>query len=602
VDVVSANGARTASRWQAFEAWVGTRGSAIALFVLTLAVFAVESVVLPVHPGRDMGRYIQTFQQLAYQVSIVPSDLNTRGPLAALGVGVPLSIGGWAAEIWLALLYASSILAWGVVAMTFGKRAALLTTGLLLVYPGYGILFHALASDSLFAAAFAGWAVLLTRAIMRPSVSPFLYAGLGMGALVLVRPANQVLIVVALVPLLVSGPWRERLRWVAAFFVGAVAVAQSWRIYAAWRYDDSVALRPSSAALVVALVLLPLLFSPPWRRRLAVGVAALAVAGIAAVAVRGVTLQSPTYYLRGVAQVPQGNVYLFRAFEMQRIVSPQNGPASRKMARVVQRRLLDEEPYRSYGVTLDEFFSSGSDRIFGDLTSLSGEVDLNAVTNEAIRKHPRAFASGIARTLWDMLWTKRVYGPEPSSTDVGGARTGAGGGGGDEDVIVVNGKKLPRPTGGQPLPASRVGLVINTLYGKSAQEIWRSATEHPLVFDDPRDARRYANFNAETSRLTDRIPTRGAREALVHRLNQTSHGFPPAVVWLLLGLVGFALRRPRHALVAFALTGAGLVVIASTALVAFAVAEYTAPVSPAFILLAAAGLLGGHPRRPLRGS
>src|ERR671935_138583 len=152
-----------ASRWRSFEAWVGTRVSAVTLFAVALAVFALESIVLPAYPGRDMARYLQTYVQLGYHTPIYPPVLNTRGPLAALGVGVPLELGGWAAEIWLALLYALSIVAWARVALVFGRRAAVLTSALLLVCPGYGILFHQLASDSLFAAVFAGWALLFTR-------------------------------------------------------------------------------------------------------------------------------------------------------------------------------------------------------------------------------------------------------------------------------------------------------------------------------------------------------------------------------------------------------------------------------------------------------
>src|SRR6266571_2540720 len=117
-----------------------------------------------------MARYLQTFVQLGYHVPIYPAVLNNRGPLAALGVGLPLELGGWAAEIWLGVLYALSIVAWGRVAYTFGPGAAVLASALLLAYPGYGILFHQLASDSLFAAAFAGWAVLTARAIQWPSV------------------------------------------------------------------------------------------------------------------------------------------------------------------------------------------------------------------------------------------------------------------------------------------------------------------------------------------------------------------------------------------------------------------------------------------------
>ena len=228
--------------WHSFEGWVGTRSSGVALFAVALAAFALQSVALPVGPGRDMGRYVQAFLQLWYEEPILPSALGSRGPLAALGVGLPLELGSASAEIWLATLYAGSIVAWCAVALLLGARAAILTAALLLVNPGYGILFHGLASDALFAAAFAGWAVLLSRSILRPSIRTFLFAGLGMGALVLVRPPNQVLIVLALLPFALRAPWRRRVQWAAAFFVASAAVTQGWKLFMTLRYGDVVAL------------------------------------------------------------------------------------------------------------------------------------------------------------------------------------------------------------------------------------------------------------------------------------------------------------------------------------------------------------------------
>ena len=586
MSVVTA-GRRLASRWQSFEAWVGTRSSAAALFVLALAVFALQSVVLPVFPGRDMSRYLQAFVQLGYDVPIYPAVLNTRGPLAALGVGVPLEVGGWAAEVWLGLLYAFSIVAWGRVALAFGPRAAVLTSALLLVYPGYGILFHGLASDALFAAAFAGWAVLLSRAIQRPSVKAFLLVGLGMGVLVLVRPANQVLIVMALLPLLLRAPWRDRLAWVAASFVASVAVTQSWKALAELRYGDAVALKPSIAPVAIALVLAPLLLPSPWRGRVAL-LAALFV--VAVVGVKGWPGQSPAQYARAVEQ-NASNQFLYRSFELTRIVSPDNGPASQRVARTVQRDLLTKEPYRSYGVGVDEFFSSGSDRVFGDLTGVANGADLAAATREAIRRHPRTFATGIARTLWEQLSSRRVYAPEPVAGGSEGAPPAD-----ETQFIVVNGRRLPRPTEGQPIPASAIGPYLWTP-GGPAREVWRSPTEHQFVFDDPSDQRRFEKFGRDVERLSVRIPARNGNQELIPRLNDASHAFPPAVVWLVLGIVALIARRPRRALVALAPAFAGLVVIVATSLVAPSVAEYFVPVTPAFLMLTAAGLVGAPARR-----
>jgi Dolichyl-phosphate-mannose-protein mannosyltransferase len=160
---------------------VGTRRSAVVLFAVGLCVYAIESVALPVYAGRDMGRYVQAFLQLGYGEPVLPSVVATRGPIAALGVGVPLSIGGVFVATWLAVLYSASIVAWATATRAFGAAAAVLASALLLVFPGYSILFHELASDSLFAAGFAGWALLLTRAVLRPSRRAFLVLGIVTG-------------------------------------------------------------------------------------------------------------------------------------------------------------------------------------------------------------------------------------------------------------------------------------------------------------------------------------------------------------------------------------------------------------------------------------
>src|SRR3954471_7236100 len=120
------------ARWASLERWVGSRASAAALFAVALVVFAVQSAVLPAYQGRDMSRYLEAFFQLGYHVPVYPAVINTRGPLAAAGVAVPLWVSGWFAEVFLGVLYALSILAWSRVAWVFGARAAIATSVLLL--------------------------------------------------------------------------------------------------------------------------------------------------------------------------------------------------------------------------------------------------------------------------------------------------------------------------------------------------------------------------------------------------------------------------------------------------------------------------------------
>ena len=590
MSVASAARPRIVSRWQSFEAWVGTRASAVALCVLALAVFVLQSAFLPAYPGRDMARYLETFVQLGYHVPVYPAVLNTRGPLAALGVGVPLEIGGWAAEIWLALLYAFSIVAWGRVALIFGARAAVVTSVLLLVSPGYGILFHQLSSDSLFAAAFAGWALLLARAIGKPSVKAFAVVGVATGALVLVRPSNQVLLVMALIAVFVRAPWRDRLSWAAASFIASVVVSQSWHVFATWRWDSAVALKPSTGLVGGAVVLVPLLARGPWRSRSAIAIGLLVVAFVA---VRGWPTKSPTQYVRAVEQ-NWSNQFLYRSFELDRIIRPQNGAASRRLAEVVRRDLLHREPYRSYGVDVNEFFASGSDRVFGDLTGVAPPADLAGATREAIRRHTGTFAASIGRTIWQEVALRPVYAPLPAGETGGGAGSAAAP---RTQYVVVHGRRLPKPSEGQPIPASAFGPILWTPGGK-AYEVWTSPTEHHTVVTDARDRARIAKFDRDTGRLAARIPTRTGNASVIHRLNQASHAFPPAIVWLVIGLAAFLWRRPRHALIVLAPTIAGLIVIVASSLVAPSVAEYGAPVTPAFLMLAAVGAVGV----PVRGA
>ena len=204
------------------ESLAGTRRGALALFVVALLVFAVQSFAIPVAGGRDFASYLAYYVQMWDSRPANLGPLVARTPIAPLAIGVPLDIGGVATVVWMALLYAGSVLAWSWVALSFGRRAALVTAALLLLYPGYGILFHRLSSDPIFAAAFAGWAVLLTRATLRPSWARFLLVGLGIAFLAGIRPGNQVLALFVVFPLLLAGQWRSRLTWVAALLAGIV--------------------------------------------------------------------------------------------------------------------------------------------------------------------------------------------------------------------------------------------------------------------------------------------------------------------------------------------------------------------------------------------
>jgi len=96
--------------------------------------------------------------------------------------------------------------------------------------------------------------------------------------------------------------------------------------------------------------------------------------------------------------------------------------------------------------------------------------------------------------------------------------------------------------------------------------------------------------------LVGTFPRRGGDNQVQHRLNQLAHVYPPPIVWLLLGSIGIAIRRPRGSKVMALLALAALTIVVFNALAQSSDPRYMLPVAPAFVLLAAGALLGPRER------
>jgi hypothetical protein len=147
------------------------------------------------------------------------------------------------------------------------------------------------------------------------------------------------------------------------------------------------------------------------------------------------------------------------------------------------------------------------------------------------------------------------------------------------------------PTGDDLIPSSREAPYISTPDGR-IREVWTSPDDHGLVFRDAADRTGAAALDRDVNSLLDGLPDRAQRPALVRLVNDLSRLYPRPFIWLLVGLVAAVWRRPRGIAVPAVLAGAALLVLVSTSLAVYAVAEYAVPVVPAFVLLATAGALG----------
>jgi hypothetical protein len=534
------------SFYDRIEDGIGTQRGALVLAGVALAVYGLQSIALPIVPGRDFGTYLRFYVQMFEWNSPLPMTMLFRTPVAPLLVGGSLDLlGGYGTQALMAALYAGSIVCWVRVALVFGRRAALVTAVALLLSPGYGILFHMLSSDSVCAFAFALWALVLTRALLVPAIFRFALLGLATAGVALTRPGYQVLVVFAAAPFFLSIPWRVRVGAAASLVSVVVVLLGAWTVNNGLRHDDYALARGGGA------------FFP-----------------------------------------------FYRAFTTDRIVSPANGPASRELAAAVRDELLPEEPYRSYGITLDEFFENGGPREFEDVVGMTDRLwgwdtdyaKMRDVALEAVRVNPWPYARGVGATVLDELWSPlhvalpRGTSPPPDTGEAAQATTGGG---------ESPGQELPPPSEGEQIPAARLGFFSTTPDG-SVTEVWTSATDHGLVFSDPDAARRFAMIDAEAADLDALVPPYGGSSWLTLQFSRSSKVFPPPLLWLLVGLVGWAWRRPAHGALAVALAGAALLVVSFQALAVYSIIEFAVPVTPALIVFGAAGLTGDRGDRATR--
>lgn len=507
------------------------RRAAIACVVTALVVYGVESVAWPLHGGRDSTTYLMYWVDLWNGRPVFPELMLFRTPLAPLVFGSLLSAGGATlAEAFMGIAYAVSILAVGAAAYSLRRAWGVAVVVVLLASPDYGELFREVSSDSVFAGVFALWLYVVIAAARRPSVRRFAVVGASVAILVLARPSGQVLALVALLPLLLGGPVRTRLRHAAVCLLAAVAATAAWAGFNAARYDDFTVSRTDTA-----------------------------------------------------------HVPLERAFLEERIVSPANGPHSRELAAAVRRELLRTQPYRAYGITLQQFFSSGSSRMYYDLIPLSDRVwgwssgyrELRAVGLEAVRAHPWAYFRGVAH---DTYFELRLKNPTPAS------RRSPPPPPAPAPVVTASGRRLPRPSEGDLIPRSHLWWLASTPDGRIT-----AAPDGTLRFRDPRDARHAARFFASVDRLQAGLPPRNGSARAADLLNWVSRLYPSLLFWIGAGLLAFVLRRGRGLRVPAFLLVLALAVVIGTALSQPATVQYRLPLDPAFLLFAVAALLGASP-------
>ena len=516
-------------RWTRLLAFVPTRRAALALFALSVGVFWLQSLGWPMAKGRDTWDYLVYYLQFFDGEPPLSQVQLFRTPLTPLAVGLPLDLGGIILlEVVFGLLFAVSVVAWSATALTFGRIPALASAGLLLVYPAWATLYHQASSDAVFATGLAVWALVLARALRRPSTAGFVAFGAGIAVLVLIRPANQVLLPAVLVPLLALAAWRRRLVWVAACAAAAVLPLAGWAVHNGIRYDDRTVTRG------------------------------------------------------GRAWVP-----FLRVFT-EGSISPEYGPASRRLGELVGDEVLDEQPFRALRVPLDAYFANGtnyetvrlialSDRLLGRDTNYDVLFD-SAV--EAIRDDPGGYARGVADVFWEFLMQRPLREnvvPRAQTAPVPPSPT-----------FESNGVVLPNPQATILLEGVPYGFVW------CASDYIDSCTlaDPSLVWDDPAEQERYREVVAQVRAWDAELPSRTGEAWPTEILNRITPRFPRPPLWLAVGVVALAWRRPRGWRTIVVLWAAAAAVLLIHAVSQGVAPEFALPLYPLFIVTALGALTG----------
>ena len=518
--------------WRRLDALVPTRKGAVLLFVLALVVYWFEALGWPLAKGRDTWDYLAYYLQLLESEPPLESLQVFRTPVTPFVLGVPLDLGGSVLlEIVLGVLYAASIVAWSATALTFGRLPALLTAVLLLAYPAYATLYHQASSDAIFATGLALWALGLARALQAPSGWRFAALGAGIAVLILIRPANQVLLPVALVPLLAPVPWRRRLAWSAACLVAAVGVLGVWAVHNGVRYDE------------------------------------------------------PTVARGGRAWVP-----FLRVFLADKTISPANGDASQRLEDLIESEVLSKEPHAGLDAPLDAYLENGSnyetvrlialsDRIYG--RDENYDVLFDAAL-EAIREHPGEYVRGVADAFWEFLRQ------QPLREDVVRREQTAP----DEPppTFETDGVVLPNPQAYVLVEGVPYGFVWC-----ASDYIDSCTLDDPsLAWADGERQARYREIVRQVRAWDAVLPARDGVDLVTEFLNRVTPRFPRPPFWLALGLIGLVVRRPRDwRLIVTLWISAGLVLLIHAASQGVT-PEFALPLYPVFIVTALGAIAGAR--------
>lgn len=310
--------------------------------LLALIMYLIQSIAYPVYPGRDFATYLMYFYDYLNETPIFHTLMLFRTPVTPLILGGLFSIGGIIlVKIFLCILYVLLIPAFYYIGNFFNTTISKVFVIFMIFYVPYCELFHEVSSDNIFLFIFVYWVAHIFYSYKDLIINKTIFNAFLLFLLILTRPSAQIFLMSGLFILITNKAFKKKIINFSIFYLIIVSLLLIYATHNQVKYNDFTISR-------------------------------------------GTNLHLPFY----------------RIFSRDKIVLPENGPYTKKLAKAVKEDLLKKEPYFSKKIDIKTFFQGNNNhRYFGDIPSLvdrtwgwnSDHIILKKISYEAILSHPTVF-------------------------------------------------------------------------------------------------------------------------------------------------------------------------------------------------------------------
>ena len=332
--------------------------------ILAAFCYKLSDKIFPLAEGRDVGTYYLYWRDFFSASPEYPMVMLFRTPVTPFfyGInfdlfgtqGVSLAVGGCYILTSLLLFYVTS---------QYSRCLGYLAVAMLFADLRFFERYNAIGSETMQTVLLVAWSCAAFISMTKGGVVSGLFLGGVTSLLVLNRPANQLLLIGCLLPLI--GYWKvfsdkekkgERRQYLYTAVTAFILAATVWISYATMnlvRYDQFC-----------------------------------------------------------VAKLGGVHVPFYRLFLQQRLVVPENGPKSRELAEIVRTNIITDETFKKYGIDEKTFFEFATGRMFDHLIRVLMHIrgwdgDFNLLRDvawETVRAHPKEAWLGWVDAIIGMYW------------------------------------------------------------------------------------------------------------------------------------------------------------------------------------------------------